>query len=252
LEKRNAQVLNKHFFLAFNKCKSFIENGQRLENMSWRLWQFNHSRKSTNKIDNSTIKRFITAVLLSPADTVHDAYSHEVPQQIRSAKEERPTEMSRTSSFCMVPVATTVDHVPNESTKVQQSEQLQKQFVVVTDDDDEDEDEDEDDYYLSDEDEEEEEDDDYEQNINFVNDFKKTQPRPTTPRRSLLSDLFGRVSSPPSLLSNSTSSFTSTTSTSITLDDEAHQHSSHIALTKQKPSTSDPSEIRWRESFHGW
>jgi hypothetical protein len=218
--------------------------------MSWRLWQFNHSRKPTNKIDNSAIKRFITAVLLSPADTVHDAYSHEVPQQIESVKEEfeqRPTstEMSRTSSFCMVPTTVSSETIVEKEPIISEQHQ-KKQFIVITDDDEEeDEDEEEDDYYLSDED------DDYEQDINyhFVNDFKKTQPRPTTPRRSLLSDLFGRVSSPPSLLSNSTSSFTSTT-TSIILDN--NEHSSHIALTREKPSTSDPSEIRWRESFHGW
>lgn len=250
------QILVLNSILAFSKCKSFIENGQRLENMSWRLWQFNHSRKPTNKIGNTTIKRFITGVLLSPADTVHDAYSHEVPQQIESGKEQfeqRPTEMSRTSSFCMVPAS--VNHVTNEPTAVKEAvmipqqrqppKQHTNQFVIITDD--EEEDDDDDDYYLSDED------DDYKQDINyhFVNDFKKTQPRPTTPRRSLLSDLFGRASSPPSLLSNSASSFTSTT-TSIILDDDTHQHLSHIALTKQKPSTSDPSELRWRESFHGW
>ncbi|KAI8990914.1 hypothetical protein BDF20DRAFT_831004 [Mycotypha africana] len=34
---------------AFNKCKSFIKHGQRLENMSWRLWRYNHQQSCAEK-----------------------------------------------------------------------------------------------------------------------------------------------------------------------------------------------------------
>ncbi|KAG1041066.1 hypothetical protein G6F43_012177 [Rhizopus delemar] len=50
---------------ALNKCKNYVENGRRLEYMSWRLWQL-----KTVKQHHSTS---------SPA-IAHDASSHEVSQ----------------------------------------------------------------------------------------------------------------------------------------------------------------------------
>ncbi|KAL7313853.1 hypothetical protein PS15m_007540 [Mucor circinelloides] len=275
---------------AFTKCKPFIENGTRLENMSWRLWQY--QRQPTNYIDNTTIKRFITSVLLSPVN-VHDAYSHEVPQPAQkcytptTTTAMAPEPKSATSSFIVV----------DDKAKADDLEAKEEQ-----DDEYDDEYEDDEDYYLSDdlyddddddlyEEEEEEDDRDHDVKANpsqtkkesqFNHDFRKMQPRPTTPRRSLLSDLLGRVSSPPSLLSNSTCSFTtnnsmtedesssasssssastssSTTTTTNTTNTTKHNtnHTSKIALnTQHHPfttnTTNDLSEIRWRESFHGW
>lgn len=203
--------------IAFNKCKSFIENGQRLEYMSWRLWH----RQQHDRIDNN-IKQIITSLILSPATLVHDAYSHEVPQSTQKCypstihHHASSTSLSRSSSFCKV-----------------------KKDIVIQK-----EEEDYDDYYLSDEDdiyEDDiyEEDDLYDDvNYHFVKDFTKTQPRPATPRRSLLSDLLQRA---PSLLSNSSCSFTSnnstTTQNSIIIDNESNnKHNNN----------------EWRESFHGW
>ncbi|KAK4510759.1 uncharacterized protein ATC70_005192 [Mucor velutinosus] len=281
---------------AFAKCKPFIENGTRLENMSWRLWQY--QRQPTNYIDNTTIKRFITSVLLSPV-SVHDAYSHEVAQHTQkcytptTTTTMAPAELeSATSSFIVVDDKAKADDMP---AKEQQDEQH-------GDDDDDDNDdtyeddeyEDDEDYYLSDDLYDDEDDDLYEddhvdnvkanpsqikEESQFNHDFKKMQPRPTTPRRSLLSDLLGRVSSPPSLLSNSTCSFTtnnsltedesssasssssastsSSTTTNNTTTKYTTNHPSKIALNTQhhpftNNTTNDLSEIRWRESFHGW
>ncbi|KAI8090263.1 uncharacterized protein B0P05DRAFT_584478 [Gilbertella persicaria] len=234
---------------AFNKCKNYIENGQRLENMSWRLWQY--QRQPTNKIDNNTIKRFITSVLLSPA-AVHDAHSHEVVRE-RCHDDEANKEESSCSSSIVV--------IDNK----QQQETCSKHVVIIEEDEEEeDEDDDDDDYYPSEDDLYDDE--DYEeQEKEQVNDisyhFVKTQPRPTTPRRSLLSDLLGRVSSPPSLLSNSTSSFTSTNTIEDQQQSQQQQqqqqqqqetfHKTNLTLSiLQKDSQQN--EIRWRESFHGW
>ncbi|OBZ85020.1 hypothetical protein A0J61_06925 [Choanephora cucurbitarum] len=237
-------------WIAFNKSKNYIENGQRLENMSWRLWQY--QRQPTNKIDNSTIKRFITSVLLSPA-AVHDADSHEVAQE-KCYDDEGNKELSCSSSIIIV------DHKYQPATASlsppQDNQTTTRNNIIIT------EDEEDEDYYLSDDDLYDEDDEEEEQlsdiNTNFVRDFQKTQPRPTTPRRSLLSDLFSRVSSPPSLLSNSTSSFTSTNTNNSSMEDHQHaqQHSSfsknHAALSILRENDSTPNETRWRESFHGW
>ncbi|GAN11124.1 hypothetical protein MAM1_0478c10681 [Mucor ambiguus] len=277
---------------AFTKCKPYIENGTRLENMSWRLWQY--QRQPTNYIDNTTIKRFITSVLLSPVN-VHDAYSHEVAQPAQkcytptTTTTMAPAELkSATSSFIVVDEKVKTDDM---QAKEQQDEQHDDAY-------EDDEYEDDEDYYLSDDLYDDEDDDLYDddqeddhvddvkasqikEESQFNHDFKKMQPRPTTPRRSLLSDLLGRVSSPPSLLSNSTCSFTTnnsltedesssasssssaSTSSSTTTNNTANatkyntSHTSKIALnTQHQPFTTntahDLSEIRWRESFHGW
>ncbi|KAI9252678.1 hypothetical protein BY458DRAFT_589759 [Sporodiniella umbellata] len=47
---------------ALNKCKGYLENGQRLEYMSWRLWQYKSLQSAS-------------------AATAHDAYRHVVSQQ---------------------------------------------------------------------------------------------------------------------------------------------------------------------------
>lgn len=288
---------------AFTKCKPYIENGTRLENMSWRLWQY--QRQPTNYIDNTTIKRFITSVLLSPVN-VHDAYSHEVAQPTQKC-------YTPTTTTTMAPAepksATSSFIVVNEKVKADDLQTKEQQHDDDDDDNDDndayedDEYEDDEDYYLSDDlyddedddlydDDEEQEEGDHTDDVKanpsqikeenqFNHDFKKTQPRPTTPRRSLLSDLLGRVSSPPSLLSNSTCSFTTnnsltedesssasssssaSTSSSTTTNNTTNttkyntNHSSKIALnTQHHPfttnTTNDLSEIRWRESFHGW
>ncbi|KAL0140917.1 hypothetical protein V8B55DRAFT_1511522 [Mucor lusitanicus] len=270
---------------AFTKCKPYIENGTRLENMSWRLWQY--QRQPTNYIDNTTIKRFITSVLLSPVN-VHDAYSHEVAQPAQKCY----TPTTTTTMAPAEPKSATFSFIVVDD-KVNKADDLQ---AKEPHDDDDDEYEDDEDYYLSDDlydddlydedDQEEEHDhvDDVKANPSqirkesqFNHDFRKMQPRPTTPRRSLLSDLLGRVSSPPSLLSNSTCSFT--TNSSLTEDESSSSassssssastssstttnttkyntnHSSKIASTTQHhpfTTNTDPSEIRWRESFHGW
>ncbi|CAO3646275.1 unnamed protein product [Mucor fragilis] len=283
---------------AFAKCKPYIENGTRLENMSWRLWQY--QRQPTNYIDNTTIKRFITSVLLSPVN-VHDAYSHEVAQPTQKCYTPTttmaPAELeSATSSFIVVDETAKADDM---QAKEQQNEARSNDEAAYEDD----EYEDDEDYYLSDDlyddddddlyDDDEQEEDDHVDDVKanpphtreesqFNHDFRKMQPRPTTPRRSLLSDLLGRVSPPPSLLTNSTCSFTtnnsltedessstsssssastssSTTTTNSTTNTTKYNtnHTSKIALnTQHHPfttnTTNDLSEIRWRESFHGW
>ena len=251
--------------------------------MSWRLWQY--ERQPTNYIDNRTIKRLITSVLLSPVN-VHDAYLHEVPQPTKKCYEPTtapiPEPKSTASSFIIV----------DKKTKIDDKE---KQFEEYQDEDENDEDHylsddlyDDDDDLYDDDDEEEEEDGEQaekeklqaKEESQFIHDFKKTQPRPTTPRRSLLSDLLGRVSSlPPSLLSNSTCSFTTTnsliedesssssssssttssasTSTSTTANQNKHNTSkialnSHPFTNNTNITTNELSEVRWRESFHGW
>ena len=241
--------------------------------MSWRLW---HQQKK-NKVDNN-----IASLLLSPATSfVHDAYSHEVSQSTQKCyestiqhhasssnqqqQEKDASLLSRSSSFCKV---------------VYQDTKLDvKQLQNEEEDED---DEDDDDYYLSEDDiYEDDEEEDYcnEINYHFVQDFKKTQPRPATPKRSLLSDLLQRVSSPPSLLSNSSCSFasnsTSTHHSSILLDDYNNnnnnnntKHSSITTTTKlpvhltttatttiatNKNHANDiQHDVKWRESFHGW
>ncbi|KAL9542143.1 hypothetical protein MBANPS3_008757 [Mucor bainieri] len=279
---------------AFTKCKPYIENGTRLENMSWRLWQY--QRQPTNYIDNTTIKRFITSVLLSPVN-VHDAYSHEVAQPIQKC-------CTPTTTTAMAPAepksATSSFVVVDEKVKADDMQAKEQPDEQHDDDDDayeDDEYEDDEDYYLSDDlyddedddlyDDDQEEENDHVDDVKasrikeesqFNHDFRKMQPRPTTPRRSLLSDLLGRVSSPPSLLSNSTCSFTTnnsltedesssasssssastSSSTTTTNTTNTTKYTSKIALnTQHHPftttnTTNDLSEIRWRESFHGW
>ncbi|KAG2213547.1 uncharacterized protein EV154DRAFT_530420 [Mucor mucedo] len=186
------------------KCKPY--RTKRLEYMSWRQWHLQNKHK---EVDNKS------TLLLSAAATTHDAYSHEVPQTQKcypsTIHHHASTSLSRSSSFCKT------DALDEE---------------------------DDDDYYLSDEDIYEDDDDEdlYQDDVNyhFVKDFTKTQPRPATPRRSLLSDLLQRA---PSLLSNSSCSFTSnnssTTQSSILLDDTHQKNTNHHTT-------------EWRESFHGW
>ncbi|CEP17353.1 hypothetical protein [Parasitella parasitica] len=266
---------------AFNKCKPFIENGTRLENISWRLWQY--QRQPTNKIDNTTIKRFITSVLLSPAN-VHDAYSHEVPQP-RTQKCYEPTTImpphepkSATSSFIVLD-ANKPERKPDAKNNEDDYEDDEDYYLSddLYDDDDEDlyDDDDEDEQDVANQHKQQQQQQQRaKEESQFINDFKKTQPRPTTPRRSLLSDLLGRVSPPPSLLSNSTCSFTtanslmedesssasSSSSTASTTSSNENKNTSKIALnphpfvntTSVSNATNDPSQARWRESFHGW
>ncbi|ORE07047.1 hypothetical protein BCV72DRAFT_304985 [Rhizopus microsporus var. microsporus] len=100
---------------ALNKCKRFIENGQRLEYMSWRLWQQKTLHHSTS----------------SPAIT-HDAFCHEVSQHDG-------------------PIKTQDDDQVN---KIEQETIINNNKRIIIIDEDEDEDEDED-YFYSDEEEEE-------------------------------------------------------------------------------------------------
>lgn len=233
---------------AFHKCKSYIEQGQRLEYMSWRLW---HQEKKQHRIDNN-IKQMITSLLLSPAATcsVHDAYSHEVPQSPQKCYEStihcHASNNNKQDDACKV-----VDLPIIIEAKAAKEEE-----EAANDVDDEDEDYDDDDYYLSDE---EDEDDDVivdtdDMNYHFVRDFKKTQPRPATPRRSLLSDLFQRASPPPpSLLSNSSSSFTSHSTTTTIEEQQQQEKIPEQQKQQQQQQHQQPlQQMKWRESFHGW
>lgn len=174
--------------------------------MSWRQWHFQNKQQVDNK----------SSLLLSAVAT-HDAYSHEVPQTQKcypsTIHHHASTSLSRSSSFCKT------DALLDE--------------------------EDEDDYYLSDEDiYEDDEDDLYQDDVNyhFVKDFTKTQPRPATPRRSLLSDLLQRA---PSLLSNSSCSFTSTASSQASLVEDS-------SLNNHQKINNNNTTTEWSESFHGW
>ncbi|KAI8080929.1 hypothetical protein BDF21DRAFT_398617 [Thamnidium elegans] len=265
-----------NMWTVFSKCKSYINHGQRLEYMSWRLW---YCRQQNDRIDNN-IKQIITSLLLSPAFPVHDAYSHEVPQAAQNCFQstiqhhasinnkqqhaspilEPPTTTSSRSSFCKVK-----DNTPSLTNSIIHTrvEEYKQDDDNEDDDLDDEEEEDEEDYYLSDDDDiyEDEQDDLDDINYQFVRDFTKTQPRPFTPRRSLLSDLLQRVSSPPSLLSNSSSSFTSnstTTQHSIILDDDFnHKHNNNTTASPNNSilttkNSNNNNEIRWKQSFHGW
>lgn len=252
--------------LAFHKCKSYIEQGQRLEYMSWRLW---HQEKKQHRIDNN-IKQMITSLLLSPAATcsVHDAYSHEVPQSPQKCYEStihcHASNNNKQDDACNVVVDLPIIDDAKAVKKEKEQEAAIRDVDDVEDDDDvDDEDYDDDDYYLSDEEEDEDDIvDTDDMNYHFVRDFKKTQPRPATPRRSLLSDLFQRASPPPpSLLSNSSSSFTSH-STTTTIEEQQqqekipeqqqqqkhHQHQQQLQHQQQQQLQ----QMKWRESFHGW
>lgn len=244
--------------------------------MSWRLWQY--ERQPTNYIDNRTIKRLITSVLLSPVN-VHDAYSHEVPQSTKKCYEPTTTSIpeskSTTSSFIIIDKKTKIDDKEEQVEEYQYEDEEDADHYLSDDlyDDDDD------DLYDDDEEDEQVEKEKFQakEENQFIHDFKKTQPRPTTPRRSLLSDLLGRVSSPPpSLLSNSTCSFTTTnsltedessssssstssasTSSSTTANQNKHNTSkialnSHPFTNNTNITTNELSEVRWRESFHGW
>ncbi|KAI8875358.1 hypothetical protein K501DRAFT_280449, partial [Backusella circina FSU 941] len=277
----------------FNKCKSYIENGDRLEYMSWRLWQYqrknNHCRKEEEKNDNGT--------LFQPS-AAHDAYPHEVPQPFQKCHpstihnhEKRlliewtpPTDepilslssydktrqqavTSHCSSRDVIIPCTSLRMItpPLEENQLIEKGDIDNDDVDYEDDDDFDDDYDDDDYFLSDDDY----DDDDEVNYSIVvNEFKKTQPRPATPRRSLLSDLLQKQCSPhpsrsPSnqYLSPSSSTTSFEQDLSQSLRDSLHRESwfssdgeQHITnqVTVHKKPRNDPSESRWLESFHGW
>ncbi|KAI9357866.1 hypothetical protein BD770DRAFT_388539 [Pilaira anomala] len=257
---------------AFSKCKSYIHHGQRLEYMSWRLW-YCRQHQQHDRIDNN-IKQIITSLLLSPAFMVHDAYSHEVPQLAQTHSEPITThqqhqhqQQQQQQPQPQQPQQPTLEPIHARSFIQQNTPSLTHTDQIDLNEEEEEEDEeddDDDDYYLSDDiyEEEDEQDDLEDTNYHFIKDFTKTQPRPATPRRSLLSDLLQRVSSPPSLLSNSSSSFTShsTTQHSILLDDddEVEEDEDDFNSTLKHHTTNNTTllttnhELKWRESFHGW
>lgn len=220
--------------------------------MSWRLWycrQHQHDR-----IDNNIITSLL---LLSPAFMVHDAYSHEVPQLAQNHSEPTTTHQQQQQQQ-QQPILEPINH--HSRSFIQQNTPSLTHTDQIDLNDEEYDDEDEDDYYLSDEEEEDlyeedEQDDLDDTNYHFIKDFTKTQPRPATPRRSLLSDLLQRVSSPPSLLSNSSSSFTShsTTQHSILLDEEQQEEEEEeedFNSTRKYHTTTLLTTNN--ESFHGW
>ncbi|RCI05569.1 hypothetical protein CU098_001226 [Rhizopus stolonifer] len=65
-------------YTTINKCKNYIENGQRLEYMSWRLWQY----KTLHK----------TSAPASSAGVAHDAFCHEVSQHGGPKKDDQVKE----------------------------------------------------------------------------------------------------------------------------------------------------------------
>jgi hypothetical protein len=139
---------------------------------------------------------------------------------------------------------------------LEQQTQIIKQDEIDYDDDYQD----DDDYFLSDDDDD---DDDYfyyhkrkNNDIDFVNDFKKTQPRPT-PRRSLLSDLIQKqcmISSNPTYCSSSNIK-TFEQDLSQSLRDSIHRESLSDQEYSQKNAVHTKKrdlQPSWLESFHGW
>ncbi|KAI8145217.1 hypothetical protein BJV82DRAFT_655905 [Fennellomyces sp. T-0311] len=265
----------------FTKCKAHLENGQRLENMSWRLWyhekqqqsqrqQFDDyfsyipttpslqtcssSASSVSSHTSSSIKRFIS--LLSPGQ---DVWSHQPPTA--------PT--------------TVESHDRQTDTNQQASAEPVHEDQVVDDDCDDDLDDldDDDDISLD------EEDDlfDDEELLDHADDdegcFKKREPAPLPPQPSLLSTMLNRQATTSSLtitscntkpdhylrkelsdslrrnvlwehLQQKTTFYTSTNNRRKQQQQQQQQQA--ILLPKRPPQENNPSNTGWLESFHGW
>ncbi|KAI8983784.1 hypothetical protein BDB01DRAFT_850440 [Pilobolus umbonatus] len=181
---------------AFNKCKSIIENGHRLEYMSWRLW---HEQQ---KKQESSIKQKLSSLLLSPA---HNAYRHEVVHTSLTEKEYSHRHAQQTPSIDTSQATLTrpiSQPIQYDNTLPSHCSTHYSSNVTQSSDSDDYEDED---YYISSDDlyDDEEEEEEY---IHFT----KTTPKQPT-HHSLLSDLFEKsksCSKPPSLISNSSSTLT--------------------------------------------
>ncbi|KAI8877073.1 hypothetical protein K501DRAFT_288577 [Backusella circina FSU 941] len=133
---------------------------------------------------------------------------------------------------------------------LEQQTQIIKQDKIDYDDY---EDDDDDDYFLS-----EDDDDDYfyyhkRNDTDFVNDFKKTQPRPT-PRRSLLSDLIQKQCMISSNTTYCSSSNIKMQDLSQSLRDSIHRESDQEYSRKDSVVHTKKRDLQptWLESFHGW
>ncbi|KAL1927010.1 hypothetical protein VTP01DRAFT_5340 [Rhizomucor pusillus] len=219
----------------FTKCKAHLENGERLENMSWRLWYHekqqhqslasrtsatttsdyfsyiplspSSSTTSCSSSTSSSIKRFICS--LSPG---HSAWSHQ----------QKPVEQHKLDNEDACGIAITRskrshDDVHRQTWQTPDLSQTNQQTPAdptlstpdradddVDDDEQddyeddllEDEEDDDDDFDLDDYDDDDDDDDDYDDEFDANDCFEKTPPRPVTPRRSLLSAMLQHNATP--------------------------------------------------------
>lgn len=85
------------YYLVFTKCKDNLENGRRLENMSWRLW-FRESNAEREEKTAPTVRTPIPIPVLSPDDSHDDYFSQSLPDdspQTPPFKHVSPTSFKR-------------------------------------------------------------------------------------------------------------------------------------------------------------
>ncbi|CAO3647127.1 unnamed protein product [Cunninghamella echinulata] len=238
----------------FSKYKKYMENGTRLENLSWRLW---HQKQ-----------KFVPPNLsLSAGKPCHEVSQKKQTQHDQVLNEKHNMIEYPSTSTTPTTTATTNNNNNNSRTT---TPSLTDSYQHGDEDYDEDEDEDylydeeddDDDYLYDDEDDylyDDEDEDDYydeeeelrklkeairlhkEKKLNQYS-FEKTPPRPLTQQPSLLSALF---KTPPSSNSSSTtttsSSSTSTSSTDLNQQTyrSHHHHPSYPSLVPTSTATNN-------------
>ncbi|KAI7863386.1 hypothetical protein BDF14DRAFT_1885221 [Spinellus fusiger] len=227
------------------KCKTQLENGQRLENMAWRLWHYQHKSLLLIPMKNE-VKDHQQQQTLPVAQRFLMCLSTPHIQQPRVSSQQAQSHLS-----VLLKPTLLMGHLSSYSAEKPKDPSAQSSLASE-------------DLFIS-------ENDTHEASDIEDTTFAKTQPA-TTPRHSLLSLLLHQPSlTPPSLLSQSSCPSETPTTESVvgssTDQDIGEDPCVELSESMQKnvvwehiqhgtfhPSSEDPfnDPTEWNESFHGW
>ncbi|KAI8340152.1 hypothetical protein BC941DRAFT_419544 [Chlamydoabsidia padenii] len=244
-----------------SKCKDHLEEGIRLENLSWRQWYHQHQQTHSSLSDQSNL----LSLSAGPA-------RHEVSQKQKETQQKDQVLVKKGDDWSFISEKSSTSSSDNRQLHLVNSNPATPPLsnphkVDLYDDDDDDYFYDEYDDDIYDDDDLYDDDDNYiyqeddERAFMHIEDYfqKKALPQPLIQRPSLLSALF---KTPPS--SSASSSSSSSSSIGLNVPDHFLTKEWTNSLrdnvlwehVQQKPFFSPPKKPdyhqAWSESFHGW